>query len=86
MDWGLRTEYPISPKLYLWVNSKILSLVAKNIQASLILFHSFIRIFVVNKPSENTTMARYKEYGYDIQNGKAIIPEWETEINETINL
>ena len=21
-------------------------------------------------------MARYKEYGYDIQNGKAIIPEW----------
>ena len=25
-------------------------------------------------------MARYKEYGYDIQNGKAIIPEWETEI------
>ena len=27
-------------------------------------------------------MARYKEYGYDIQNGKAIIPEWETEIRE----
>ena len=27
-------------------NSKILSLVAKNIQASLICFHSFIRIFV----------------------------------------
>ena len=27
-------------------NSKILSLVGKNIQASLILFHSFIRIFV----------------------------------------
>ena len=27
-------------------------------------------------------MARYKEYGYDIQNGKAIIPEWETEIKE----
>ena len=27
------------------INSKILSLVAKNIQASLILFHSFIRIF-----------------------------------------
>jgi hypothetical protein len=25
-------------------------------------------------------MAKYKEYGYDIQNGKAIIPEWETEI------
>ena len=27
-------------------------------------------------------MARYKEYGYDIQNGKAIIPKWETEIKE----
>lgn len=27
-------------------------------------------------------MARYKEYGYAIQNGKAIIPEWETEIKE----
>ena len=27
-------------------------------------------------------MARYKEYGYDIQDGKAIIPEWETEIKE----
>ena len=27
-------------------------------------------------------MARYKKYGYDIQNGKAIIPEWETEIKE----
>ena len=27
------------------INSKILSLVAKNIQANLILFHSFIRIF-----------------------------------------
>jgi hypothetical protein len=27
-------------------------------------------------------MARYKEYGYDIQNGKAIIPEWETEIKD----
>ena len=25
-------------------------------------------------------MAKYKEYGYDIQNGKAIIPEWKTEI------
>ena len=25
-------------------------------------------------------MARYKEYGYDIQDGKAIIPEWATEI------
>ena len=25
-------------------------------------------------------MARYKEYGYDIQDGKAIILEWETEI------
>ena len=25
-------------------------------------------------------MAKYKEYGYDIQDGKAIIPEWETEI------
>ena len=29
-------------------------------------------------------MARYKEYGYDIQNGKAIIPEWETEIKEEV--
>ena len=28
-------------------------------------------------------MARYQEYGYDIQNGKAIIPEWETEITRT---
>ena len=27
-------------------------------------------------------MAKYKEYGYDIQNGKAIIPEWKTEIKE----
>ena len=27
-------------------------------------------------------MAKYKQYGYDIQNGKAIIPEWETEIKE----
>ena len=27
-------------------------------------------------------MAIYKEYGYDIQDGKAIIPEWETEIKE----
>ena len=27
-------------------------------------------------------MARYKEYGYDIQNGKAIIPKWKTEIKE----
>ena len=27
-------------------------------------------------------MAKYKEYGYDIQDGKAIIPEWETEIKE----
>ena len=27
-------------------------------------------------------MARYKEYGYDIQDGKAIIPEWETEIKD----
>ena len=31
-------------------------------------------------------MARYKEYGYDIQDGKAIIPEWETEIKKTIIL
>lgn len=31
---------------------------------------------------KTTIMARYKEYGYDIQNGKAIIPEWETEIKE----
>ena len=72
--------------LYLCVNSKILSLVAKNIQASLILFHSFIRIFVRVKASETTTMAKYKEYGYDIQNGKAIILEWETEIKKTIIL
>ena len=28
------------------------------------------------------TSARYKEYDYDIQNAKAIIPEWETEIKE----
>ena len=27
-------------------------------------------------------MAIYKEYGYDIQDGKAIIPEWETRIKE----
>ena len=27
-------------------------------------------------------MAKYTEYGYDIQDGKAIIPEWETEITE----
>mgnify|MGYP005611174435 CR=1 FL=1 len=27
-------------------------------------------------------MAKYKDYGYDIQDGKAIIPEWETEIKE----
>ena len=27
-------------------------------------------------------MAKFKKYGYDIQNGKAIIPEWETEIKE----
>ena len=27
-------------------------------------------------------MAKYKQYGYDIQNGKAIILEWETEIKE----
>ena len=40
----------------------------------------------MNKPPETTTMARYKEYGYDIQNGKAIIPEWEMEIKETIIL
>ena len=40
----------------------------------------------MNKPPENTTMARYKKCGYDIQDGRAIIPEWETEINETINL
>ena len=33
-----------------------------------------------------TTMAKYKEYGYDIQDGKAIIPEWETEIKKTIIL
>ena len=31
---------------------------------------------------KTTTMAKYKEYGYDIQDGKAIIPEWETEIKE----
>ena len=31
-------------------------------------------------------MAKYKEYGYDIQKGKAIIPEWETEIKEAIIL
>ena len=31
-------------------------------------------------------MAKYKEYGYDIQDGKAIIPEWAAEIKETINL
>ena len=30
--------------------------------------------------------AKYKEYDYDIQNGKAIIPEWETEIKEAIIL
>ena len=42
----------------------------------------FIRIFALNKPPENTTMTIYKEYGYDIQDGKAIIPEWETEIKE----
>ena len=27
-------------------------------------------------------MAKFKEYGYDIQNGKAIIPEWVEEIGE----
>lgn len=27
-------------------------------------------------------MAIYQQYGYDIQNGKTIIPEWETEIKE----
>jgi hypothetical protein len=31
-------------------------------------------------------MAVYKQDGYDIQNGKAIIPEWETEIKKTIIL
>ena len=31
-------------------------------------------------------MAKYKQYGYDIQDCKAIIPEWETEIKETIIL
>ena len=31
------------------INSKVLSLVAKNIQASLISFYSFIRIFVGKK-------------------------------------
>ena len=29
-----------------------------------------------------TTMARYKEYGYDIKDGVAIIPKWEMEIEE----
>ena len=71
---------------YIWVNSKILSLVAKNIQACLILFHSFICIFVRVKAPETTIMAKYKEYGYDIQDGKAMIPEWVAEIKETINL
>ena len=27
-------------------------------------------------------MEKYEEYGYNIQNGKIIIPEWETEIKE----
>ena len=27
-------------------------------------------------------MEKYEEYGYNIQNGKVIIPEWETEIKE----
>ena len=27
-------------------------------------------------------MALYKEYGYDIRDGIAIIPEWEMEIKE----
>ena len=35
------------------INSKILSLVAKNIQANLILFHSFIRIFVEDEYGKN---------------------------------
>ena len=35
-----------------------------------------------NPFSDFITSARYKEYDYDIQNGKAIIPEWETEIKE----
>ena len=29
-------------------------------------------------------MAKYKKYGYDIQDGKAIIPEWEAEIKEEV--
>ena len=27
-------------------------------------------------------MEKYEEYGYNIQDGKAIIPEWETEIKK----
>ena len=30
--------------------------------------------------------AKYKEYGYDIKDGKVIIPEWETEKREAIIL
>ena len=27
-------------------------------------------------------MEKYEEYGYNIQDGKVIIPEWETEIKK----
>ena len=58
----------------------------KKYSSKLDIIHSFIRIFALNKPPENTTMAKYKEYGYDIKDGKVIIPEWETEIREAIIL
>ena len=34
------------------------------------------------KAPENTTTAKYKEYGYDIQDGVAFIHEWETGIKD----
>ena len=44
----------------------------------------FIRLdkiyFIILFQLHYITMARYKEYGYDIKDGMGIIPEWEMEI------
>ena len=64
----------------------ILSLVAKKYSSKLDIISLIYSYLCREQTTRNTTMSKYKEYGYDIQNGKAIIPEWETEIKEIINL
>ena len=70
------------PKLTIWRgNTKMVYIpTTYHILPSFCHFYASSSYLCACKAPETTTMTKYKEYGYDIQNGRAIIPEWATEI------